>query len=281
MIITDNGSWDETVPIINSMIAEGYPVLLIEGKERDFQQKNNMNDMMTMAFRDHGADWVIPLDADEFVITVSGAPPGDVIGRLDPLSLHFIKWRTYLPEDPNVDCNKMIPARMTMARTPGTETFSKVLVSRYVHEAFRPQFTAGNHNVVSGTDTNPGKTMQEDLKIAHYPIRSINQCRSKVLSNWLMRKHVGGSPNQSFHWKLIYDHIKESGNLDYETILHIAKHYDMRDWSLDVGNEPCPIEDLLPVDKDLKHTTSNPVNWLKNLLKTMESIIELKSPVDP
>src|SRR5262245_37449660 len=92
MTVLDTGSVDGTRELLASLVAEGLPIDLRDDDDPDYQQARRTTAMMRDAVARHAADWVLPLDADEF-------PRGlerDAL-PLDASRPIRIPWMTYVP----------------------------------------------------------------------------------------------------------------------------------------------------------------------------------------
>src|SRR4051812_18066628 len=77
LVVVDHRSVDGTDETLRALVAEGLP-LRVRAEDSPVQRQNVvMTDLMRTAAAD-GADWVLPLDADEFL----AAPQGSVRGAL-------------------------------------------------------------------------------------------------------------------------------------------------------------------------------------------------------
>lgn len=71
-VVMDNGSTDGTVAVVKAL-SQQYHITLIERPELDYQQSNWKTEMARIARKEHGADWTIANDADEFWIPRQGS----------------------------------------------------------------------------------------------------------------------------------------------------------------------------------------------------------------
>ncbi|GGY52978.1 hypothetical protein GCM10011297_27240 [Bacterioplanes sanyensis] len=71
-VVMDNGSTDGTREQVQAL-AKQYDITLIERPELDYQQSNWKTEMARIARKEHGADWTIANDADEFWIPKTGS----------------------------------------------------------------------------------------------------------------------------------------------------------------------------------------------------------------
>src|SRR5690349_9696321 len=73
LVIVDHGSIDATPDILRRLIGEGLPVFLGHETAPEFDQQAMKNGLVRHVFASSDAEWVFPLDADEFVKTPSRA----------------------------------------------------------------------------------------------------------------------------------------------------------------------------------------------------------------
>ncbi|NJK93350.1 MAG: glycosyltransferase family 2 protein [Blastochloris sp.] len=74
LILLDHGSTDATPAILQSLQQEGLPLEVIRDDSLGKLQGPKMTRLMQQAARD-GADWILLLDGDEFILTDSPSLP--------------------------------------------------------------------------------------------------------------------------------------------------------------------------------------------------------------
>src|SRR5262249_40485645 len=98
LAVLDNGSTDGTSAGLEALRAEGLPLDVVSDPTPGKYQSRRITRLMReVALGRYGADWVLPLDADEFVCVPGGGlliPPETPLDR--PLQL---AWRTYVPAE--------------------------------------------------------------------------------------------------------------------------------------------------------------------------------------
>ncbi|MDQ7993393.1 MAG: glycosyltransferase family 2 protein [Propionicimonas sp.] len=183
IIATDNGSVDGTRELLAAYAARGrlevhdYPV-------HDKKQYALVSAMASRAFTEHGADWVINADADEFFVPVDRsltlkqafeqipvaigsfvAPVVNITGHpaRDGSGLTRLRWRDTRPEE----------TLMTTAGLHAHPTGNAVHVGRA-----GVQVTQGNHEVDIPSAGEPDPAFA--IEVLHYPWRSWVQFSSKV-----------------------------------------------------------------------------------------------------
>src|SRR5580658_60259 len=66
-IVLDHGSTDSTPEILRHLQEEGLPVHLLRDATIGRMHADHMNRLLRMAAGDFAADWILCLDADEFI----------------------------------------------------------------------------------------------------------------------------------------------------------------------------------------------------------------------
>lgn len=229
MIILDNGSTDDTLDILNQLKNEGLPIVVIEDEDRYFEPFIKYNYLLGVALTEYSADIVCPLDCDEFIVCDEGNPRELIEGIADDSYLK-LKWRTYVPTSDDDENIKFIPSRITHVRDENLETNYKVIVTRELVDKFDMKLSIGNHAIDVDDEFKDKIECVDDagLNIAHFPLRSINQTKSKVLlgyPNTLSRNTV--VKGTSFHYEVMFDKIRNNGNLSMEDVTKMAKQYSL------------------------------------------------------
>ncbi len=182
MIICDHMSDDNTLKILELLVAEGLPLFIRHSYRAERIQEKLTNDMLIEAMLEHDADYVVPLDADEFLVNITDDEPvRDIICQLDPMGFYLLHWMRFTPMYPDRDQDKYLlsrPAKKERAFSTG----NKSLVP-----------AAGWHNthcgLMEGAHGPTGKCdisgFAPKLLLAHYFWRSEEQSKSKFAVGWL------------------------------------------------------------------------------------------------
>ena len=268
MIILDNCSSDETPVIINKLIGEGLPVIFLTDLNNNFMHSVKMDILLDKAFNEHEADIVCVLDGDEFLISTNNINPRDILENLDLNEYYLAKWITYVPTE-NDSYDFFIPKRITHVRDETLERFYKVIVTKEVYNNFSPKLELGSHDLIFPNEETPKKNTDFNLRIAHFPIRSREQCMSKVIVSWpnLISDNAGYN-HWGWHWKKIFDKIKTNQFITNEDLKDFAKYYALEDFDGDVKIVNQPINLDFCNDIDIKYYRS--LNYLRNVLGCLE-----------
>lgn len=227
MIILDNGSSDNTLEILNLLKSENLPLHIIVDKNKEYDQANIMNYLLSEAVYKYSADIIVPADVDEFLISELGNPL-DIIKNLDENSFYYIKWKTYIPDfEKNLD-EKFIPKKITCIRDEELEEYYKVILSKELVTNYNAKLSTGNHDLLvekKFKDKIKG-IINKDLKFAHFPIRSKKQTLSKILVGWLqMISKNDYEEGYGGHWEEIFNKIIQNKKITNNDVIEFSKEY--------------------------------------------------------
>lgn len=266
MIILDNFSNDSTPDIINNLIDEGLPVILINDTDDSYAQSPKMTKLLNIAVKEYGADIVCLIDCDEFIISDNGENPRLTLENLDSSKYHLIKWVTYIPT-PQDDYNiKFIPKRINHIRDESLETYYKVIVPKEIVNNYNVTVEMGNHDLII-KNGNKEKLANYDLnlKMAHIPLRSKEQCMSKIMVGW-PNIIATNTENEfwAYHWKELFDKIKDNNDISLEDLEDFSKNYSMENKVEEVSTKKQPINLDFCEDIEIKYV--HEYNYLNNIL---------------
>lgn len=286
MIILNNGSTDNSSYILQQLINEGLPIVVINDSDKYFEPLEKYNMLLAKAINEFDADIVCPLDCDEF-ISCDNANPRELIQKIPKNSVYSVKWRTYVPTSEDDSNQLFIPKRILNIRDEGIETEYKVIIPKEVFNNFDIRLFMGNHDI--STDNRFKNQVKhvyiDELKICHFPLRSINQTMSKVLVNYpntLSRKIV--QKGMSYHYKIMFDKIKKTGLLSMDDISEFAKQYsieenmDKTEFEKEISIEHKPMNLNFCNNIEIKYPCNeNPIeNVLNNYVYFAEEINKFK-----
>lgn len=249
---------DNSEEILKALQAEGLPVVF-RTDERLLHEQDPVQNELAHEAAANGAEWILPLDGDEFLV-------GDIEATLGKASTTMpirVPWKGYVPTGQDRADEPNILRRITRRRSNENPQWHKMLVPADLLRQSPPcAISFGNH-VVMGSDKNILESVESPLWLAHFPIRSDRQVRAKIFGGWLVnladRTHEKGS---SFQWKAIFDLLKQKSELSTDDLEKIALSYAGADqwfglpeefkiknasWSpKERGVMPVPVEDPVP-----------------------------------
>ena len=270
MIILDNGSTDDTLKILKLLKSEGLPLFIILDQDKEYDQITKMNKLLSMAVNEYGADIIVPLDADEFLISSIGGNPRKILEKMEDSIFFKVKWRTYVPDFNRND--KFIPAKINFSRDERLEKFYKVILPKELVKNYEIRLTTGNHDLKFNKKYKNiiKPVINEELRIAHFPIRSKEQTASKIMVGWIYlvcRPERGES--DGFHWQKIFNKLKEDQIVGTEDITNFAKSFALAEEKTEIKLEDNPIDLTFCKNIEIIYTNKK-INPMANLLEACE-----------
>lgn len=204
MLVIDDNSSDGTFAILEALRDEGLPLLLLRASEVDWPQLDLVTRLMHRAFDDHGADWVAPIDTDEFIELPNGAALADILPATSDM-LAQLRWSNFAWRRGENEAEPNPVVRMRMRMPPRTDS-TKVIVPRAALRGDKgARLRNGNHGLARDADFATWK-YYPDMALCHYPIRSLQQFVSKTVINHLryaalpnnLRPEIGFQYRQPF-----------------------------------------------------------------------------------
>jgi glycosyl transferase family 2 len=184
VIATDNLSTDGTTEILERY-EQGGRLHLIREDGDDMRQDEWVTRMARLAASEHGADWVINSDADEFWWPRAGSLK-DVLGTV-PERYGIIRgcWRHFVPRpDDGRSFAERMTIRLSAPAHPGDKRTIFHAHQKVAHRAREDvEIERGNHNASSpGLEPLRG---WHPIEVLHFSIRSPRQVQLKAGGGWL------------------------------------------------------------------------------------------------
>lgn len=268
MIILDNGSTDDTFKILKLLKSEGLHLHIIKDKDREYAQVIKTNQLLLAAVNEFNADIIIPLDADEFIISDRTGNPREILDKIEPQNYYKARWKTYVPHFPN-NREKFVPARIIMARDDSLEEFYKVILSKDLINDYDVRLLKGNHDITYDSNFEIMETINNDLRIAHFPIRSKEQLWSKILVSWIYNlSRPDRVEGDSYHQQIIFNKLKQNEDISYDDVTNFAKRFAINS-EVEVNIREDPIDLTFCEDINIKYTPDK-VRSISNILESME-----------
>lgn len=275
---------DNSAEIIGHLQDEGLPIECSIDTGLLHEQAAMMTELLYRA-ADAGADWILPVDTDEFIV-------GDisrVLAEQDGLTPVRVPWKSYVPMPGDLPSEQNVLKRITHRRASEHPPWAKVIVPmKLLKDGTGKRLYAGNHGVMDGCG-NPVPDVTTSLAMAHFPVRSAEQIKRKIYGGWLTNFADPRKPHgNTFQWKAIFEEMKRNDTITPEDLKRYALEYGMKiQWNrlpasyLDRGDttwipwdgehetEP-PVLDPVPCDFDLRYDVHE-VEPIAVLLETAEA----------
>jgi len=259
LVILDNGSTDHTQGILQSLAVEGLPVEIVEDSSLGYWQWKRMNFLLReYALKKYGADWIIPIDADEFIVAENSLLFRDSISS-SPRPVK-IQWRTYVPH-PDDFMGKTNPvARIGYRLVEEARKYNKIIIPSKVMIAHQDVvLSQGNHNLVRN-GKNVKSTDLDSAYLAHIPIRDPGQYGSKVALGYLQYLAMSEKEsNWGWQYEAAYALLKSDPGKFLDTYREAALRFSVKPGE---DFEPKTVFDPIPYrGGELRYTHDSPGEW--------------------
>jgi hypothetical protein len=213
-LITDNGSLDATPAIAAAAVERGLARLIHEPADT-YEQSRWVSRMARLAAEEHGADWVIHSDADEFWISRQpGQTLREAIVALPPgcRRLSVPRWNALISRELDAAQATIAPEPIDTFERDPRNSLGDPLPPKVLHRADPSAVVAqGNHGV---TMADPGvPDGEERLLILHFPYRGRDPYRHKIRIGGRAYLAHPGAASAGLTWRIDYRHYL-AGRLD-------------------------------------------------------------------
>jgi hypothetical protein len=258
-LIFEHDSTDGTREILRALQSEGLAVSLFRDDAPGHLQQARSNHLTRLAASEHGADWILPLDADE-ILSGPSRPELEAslqaAGTGQTVSLPLLDYCA-TPED---DPNETNPVRRLRHCRPDCSVTRKIFVPREL--AVDPALLAGkgSHALFRGDTALPSQSLPAAFHLAHLAMRSPQQQVLRVVRAELQRLSRGqAAAGLDEHYRLGFQLLAEEPDLFFSTV-----------------HTPAAGLRLLPINYrggPLRHTAAHDWSRLaRALLPTLEQI---------
>jgi hypothetical protein len=186
-VFVDNGSTDGTLAILAALKAEGLPIEVHANGSVSFSETTSLNFLFRHAVEHHRADWVIPLDTDEFLdLRRLGAPLAEYLNDRGagerPARCIKMRWRQYIacPDD---DARVQAPPQRIVHVEPQPTPYLKIILPAAMLAA-GVDIQPGFHTVTMPDGSECDWVAEEKIFLAHYSERSPWQWITKFVVGW-------------------------------------------------------------------------------------------------
>lgn len=256
LVIADNSSCDQTREILTRLMQENLPVVVIDDPEVQRKQSEKTTHLLQSVVSTFQPDWIIPLDADEFLVPEENLSLKEILGSVPGDHVAIIPWKSYVPT-PSDDLNIINPLMRIRHRREVEDPFwYKVAIPSSILSDKSLIVDAGNHSVHSSVYGRRYPVNRMDtLKLAHYPIRSAEQIVGKAFIGWLAHlcdsSHIQGN---SFHQEEMFHRFLDNPAPSGEDLRQIGLSYSGCNPSCNLIDDPIKISRDIPIIYTSKST---------------------------
>jgi hypothetical protein len=232
LLILEHNTLDGTREILDRLVAEGLPITVEHSSEPKFQHVAFTNRLLRMALATRGADWVFPIDCDEFLVAPTRAALDAALAEVGEAHVR-ISWINYVPA-PGDDATEPHPLRRirhcydyAVPSVDDNPWVWKVAVNvRLLGDYYldRYQICEGNHFLTLLGQHRPIAAPMlpiDGVSLAHFPVRSADQLGIKAAMALLSRL---GTNTRSAHYANLW-HQVTSGGIGFETLAYSTRNF--------------------------------------------------------
>ena|SRR3989344_5634311 len=253
MIIVLHRSEDNTPHILEQLQEEGLPLELRYDLGPYYRQAETLTSIMYELTAKGIYEWILPLDADEFLVSSDGSPMQKALGELPENELCLLPWRTYVPHPTNDPKEQNVLRRIQHRCESEVHPYSKILIPSRIVNAPDLRIGTGSHALLDGTGKVLPASEKTSLILAHFPVRSEKQIRTKILSGWpAQRDKPGRIPGEIFHWEQLFDRCRNPAMIDGDELKNIAIRYGIQ-MQTDIFPDPPLVRDSVSVSERLRY----------------------------
>jgi hypothetical protein len=209
LILIDDGSSDGTYQILRQLQSVYPDLVVLDQPTIGYMQDRHMTLLLRMAVDKFGADWIAPLDVDEFIEPANGLMLTQVLAGQQP-AVYSLGWSNFVWSADLEKSDQRNPVLRQRFCLPTRSDHTKLLLHAEFVSA-TAELTLGNHLLVDNGE--PLRTQPLDcVRLCHYPIRSIAQYASKISIGHL--QHLATPDRNSgnlFHYTKPFQELAELG----------------------------------------------------------------------
>lgn len=268
LYIVDDGSVDETGRILRLLEAEGLPITRVEqAAAAAFQQGRRTTQLMRLAQSDRAWDFLLPLDADEFIRADSRAALEAELALLPrhrPGAFAMSHYAPWLPEEwqGGPPLERMRHA-IDVPRCP-----AKVIIPGALAACPGTLIADGNHHV-SRYHVEQEPVLLPTCELAHFPIRSVEQLAAKCLVSYVRwQSRSDFSPGMASH------HLEGARLLAAQPALEVPDPHALMRLYMPCPDAPRVERPFRPAYDRLHYTDAAGTRLFERVLGSIDRLIE-------
>ena len=250
MVILDNASVDDTRQIALKCARELKTVVVTDSSEFGYTQSERMTQLLLYSQSAYFADFVLLLDADEFISTPDRQTFELSLSSIPQGGVGLIPWRTFVLTPADMGGSSEDPPRSLRHRRNIEYPLYRKAVLR-LDGVYRQDLhvNQGNHGIASGRPR-LAKVILDDLPLLHFPVRSREQLVCKSVVGWMAYSAKNPAARRDFdglHWRDYFDRVTAGRSALSDTDLcqiSVRYHGNTRpvDWQRDVVEDNPPFD---------------------------------------
>lgn len=278
LFVIDNLSKDGTGDILERLHQEGLPVAVGTSAHMDHVQENVLTNVIrSLPGMGFGFDFVVLLDADEFIDCPDRRTFERGLDLLEEGEFGVAAWKTYVPAAPETEAHlpadAPVTARMRLRREREPLQFHKAIVPA----ALIPDVIVGPGSHTAGSGNPEARLSRRVLpfSIAHFPVRSEAQIVAKtILGSYTIARKKARAKVEGTHWDEMAERVR---SLDYQLSPELLRRLAL-DYANGPGTTPVDevVSDPMPVHPglQLRYTRPSPNGALRAFDHYIARLIE-------
>jgi SAM-dependent methyltransferase len=246
MIIVDNASVDETRRIAMDCARELGNVIIADCEGFSYTQAERMTGLLRSCTSAFFPDYVVFLDADEFLGATDRGGLLTTLERIVPGGVGLMPWQTFVVTPDQAPTNDPLRTMSRRRRAESPAYHKVVLRSNGTYRADL-RMTQGNHEIMTVSGERLPTMLLDDLPLLHFPVRSREQLVGKGIVGWmacLVRDPNAYETGLCFQWREAFERVvsdRTSVTELAEISMRYAQSWASIDWDLDsVAATPPP-----------------------------------------
>ncbi len=283
MILLDNDSIDDTRNIIKKIAQEIEGISFTDIMGAKYTQSAWMTTFLLRVQTSFFADFVIFLDADEFIAATDRDAFLAALDAIPRKGCGLIRWRNHVlhPTDTNTghgDPPRSLPWRRKKEHAPRAKVVLRL--DRLVPDGL--VVAQGNHSATTpGTGVLPEHELA-GIYLKHFPVRGTDQVIAKAVVGWaayMAKDPKAREKGDGYHWREMFDGISSHGSLTFEQVCNLSVWYDQAkspiDWQSDI------IQETGYFDYVRKYSNGKSLNALSAISRSWEASLRHPLPAEP
>lgn len=267
-----HASVDPSGEILDRLAGEGVAVSVEHEADFVFNKQSRFNAAVASAIERHRPDFVVPFDADEFIAAESRAVLERELARIPRDGWLAVPWTSYVPTEDDDPAEPNPIKRMHYCRVLPNE-IGEPVKSFFRAETFadgRGQLTHGQHRLLRADGSIYPRIPAEDLTLAHFPVRSIEQLASKTMAGWLARRvSEDYQPRASHYWNSLNTPL--AGRRTFAELRAVAERYHIDE---ELQNVEVTLRPLRTNAQELRYGALIEVDTLARVYRQAQDLAE-------
>jgi hypothetical protein len=286
LLVIDHGSADTTLDVLNALCRERVPLVVMKNEAVGYMQQAIMTQAVRHVFANTRADFVFPLDADEFLKVMSRAELERALAALPTDAHGLLSWPTYVPDLRRPARDVLSALRGARRASGGTQGLMKVVVARRFLKAMDEVLSSGDHRVEAHPDAKGAGAREHALvgdrvAVAHVPIRGVEQFIAKVAIKKLGRvaAKIDWKPDAAS--QVAYEALRAGLPVDVDALEHAAVNWSVARGSWRGMSALTLVDDTFLAPVSLRYTPPTAADSLPLVLAAVERFVRRLAAARP